>query len=131
MVRSFHYTWTLPLVAVAAGLLGATFPLICHISVGADSEAGAGLSYLYLSNIIGSAAGSWIVGFILMDYWSLRGISVFVALLGVGTALRSWRGPGLDGRQKHLRGDSRRSRRAGRHVLFQTAVRQHLFATRI
>jgi spermidine synthase len=100
LVRSLHYTWTLPLVAIAAGLLGATFPLICHVSVGADRGAGAGLSYLYLSNIIGSAAGSWIVGFVLMDYWSLRGISVFVALLGVGTAAALLTAGRLNGRQQ-------------------------------
>src|SRR5579885_1072991 len=67
--------WTLPLVALAAGLLGAAFPLICHLAVGPDSDAGAGLSYLYLSNIAGSAAGTWLVGFVLMDYLTLRGIS--------------------------------------------------------
>jgi spermidine synthase len=81
------YLWTLPLVALTAGMLGATFPLICHISVPPDARAGAGLSYLYLANIIGSAAGCWLVGFILMDYWTLRWISVFVALLGIALAV--------------------------------------------
>jgi spermidine synthase len=80
------YLWTLPLVAIAAGLLGATFPLICHISVSGDEAAGQGLSYLYLSNIVGSAAGTWLVGFVLMDYWTLRGISVFLVVLGVAVA---------------------------------------------
>ncbi len=79
--------WTLPLVALAAGLLGAAFPLICHLAVGPDSDAGAGLSYLYLSNIAGSAAGTWLVGFVLMDYLTLRGISVLLVLLGAGVAM--------------------------------------------
>jgi spermidine synthase len=99
LVIHVSYLWTLPLIAIAAGLLGATFPLMCHISVRADSRAGAGLSYLYIGNIIGSAAGSWLVGFILMDYFSLRAISVMLAILGVGVAsalyasgLRSIRG---------------------------------------
>lgn len=87
MVRHVDYLWTLPLVAVAAGLLGATFPLLCHISVRPDARAGSGLSYLYLGNIIGSAAGSWLVGFVLMDVWTLRWISVFLALLGVAVAM--------------------------------------------
>ncbi len=82
-VQHISFLWTLPLVAVTAALLGATFPLMCHISVPPDSHAGAGLSYLYLSNIIGSAAGAWLVGFILMDLWSLRWISVFLVLAGV------------------------------------------------
>ena len=86
-VQHIGYLWTLPLVTITAGLLGATFPLLCHISVRPDSRAGAGLSYLYLSNIIGSASGAWVVGFILMDLWTLRGISVFLALAGVAVAL--------------------------------------------
>lgn len=87
ILRHASYLWTLPLVAVTAGLLGATFPLICHISVEPDVRAGAGLSYLYLANIIGSAAGSWLVGFVLMDYLPLRWISVLLALLGVAVAM--------------------------------------------
>ena len=86
LVRHSSYLWTLPLVAVAAGMLGATFPLICHLSIGADSDAGKGLSYLYLSNIVGSAGGTWLVGFVLMDYLTLRGISALLILLGAGLA---------------------------------------------
>lgn len=86
-VERVSYLWTLPLVAVTAGLLGATFPLLCHISVPPDDRAGEGLSYLYLGNIIGSAAGSWLVGFVLMDYFPLRWISVFLALLGMAVAI--------------------------------------------
>ena len=87
LVQHVSYLWTLPMVTLAAGALGATFPLVCHISVRPDERAGARMSYLYLSNIIGSAAGSWIVGFVLMDLWGLRSISVFLVLLGVGVAM--------------------------------------------
>jgi spermidine synthase len=87
LVVHSSYLWTLPLVAIAAGMLGATFPLICHISIGADSGAGEGLSYLYLANIVGSAAGTWLVGFVLMDYLTLRGLSVLLIALGVGLAM--------------------------------------------
>jgi predicted membrane-bound spermidine synthase len=86
-VQYINFLWTLPLVAITAALLGATFPLMCHISVPPDSRAGAGLSYLYLSNIIGSSGGAWLVGFILMDTWSLRWISVFLVIAGIGMAL--------------------------------------------
>ena len=86
LVRFVNYAWTLPLIAIAAGLLGATFPLMCHISVFPDSRSGQGLSYLYLANIIGSAAGSWLVGFVMMHYLSLRGISVLLAILGTSVA---------------------------------------------
>jgi predicted membrane-bound spermidine synthase len=60
---------------------------MCHISVRPDGDAGAGMSYLYLSNIVGSAVGAWLVGFVLMDYFSLRWISVLLAILGVAVAL--------------------------------------------
>jgi predicted membrane-bound spermidine synthase len=86
-VQHTAWLWTLPLVAVVAAMLGATFPLLCHISVSPDSRAGAGLSYLYLSNIIGSAGGAWLVGFVLMDHWSLRWTSVFLVAAGLSMAL--------------------------------------------
>jgi len=86
-VQHVSFLWTLPLVGITAGMLGATFPLLCHISVRPDADAGAGLSYLYLSNIIGSAAGAWLVGFVLMDLWSLRWISVFLVFVGLLVAL--------------------------------------------
>jgi spermidine synthase len=86
-VQHVSFLWTLPLVGITAGLLGATFPMLCHISVRPDAFAGAGLSYLYLSNIIGSAAGAWLVGFVLMDLWSLRWISVFLVFVGLLVAL--------------------------------------------
>jgi spermidine synthase len=82
-VRHTSYLWTLPLIAITAGLLGSVFPMLCHISVQPDGRAGAALSYLYLANIVGSAAGSWMVGFVLMDFLSLRDISMLLALLGM------------------------------------------------
>ena len=98
-VLGISYEFTLPLVALAAGSLGAVFPLISHITVASDSRAGARLSYLYLSNIIGSAAGSYLMGFVLMDIWPLRNIALFLAFIGFGTAAailvfgqpRAWR----------------------------------------
>jgi spermidine synthase len=89
ILRFASYPFTLPIIMLSAGLLGATFPMICHVSVRPDSRAGAGLSYLYLSNIVGSTLGSFLTGFILMDAWTIGGISVFLGLLGLccGTAL--------------------------------------------
>ena len=87
ITSTLHWGASLPLVAVAAGLLGAIFPLICHIAIAPDARAGEGLSYLYLANIGGSALGSLITGFVLMDHWTLGGISLFLALLGVALSL--------------------------------------------
>lgn len=78
-----HWGFSYPLVILAAGLLGATFPLICHYAIAPDARAGEGLSYLYLANIVGSGAGSLVTGFVLMDHWSMGAISLFLALLGL------------------------------------------------
>jgi spermidine synthase len=81
--HAVNYIVTLPLVVISAGLLGAVFPLVTHISVAPDRRSGARLSYLYLANIVGSALGTVLVGFILMDHLSMRGLSVFLVVLGL------------------------------------------------
>ena len=88
--RHVMFLATFPLVSLAAALLGAAFPLLAHASIPPGSQAGTRLSYLYLANIVGSATGSFIVGFILMDVWSIREISVclmFAALVPAGLLL--------------------------------------------
>ena len=42
------------------------------------------MSYLYLSNIAGSALGSYLTGFVLMDILPLRYVCVVLTLLGLG-----------------------------------------------
>jgi predicted membrane-bound spermidine synthase len=76
------YIWTFPFIAIAAALLGAAFPLLAHAAIGPTEQAGKKLSYLYLSNIIGSALGSFIIGFIVLDHWSTRQTSLFLLVLG-------------------------------------------------
>jgi spermidine synthase len=80
------YIAILPLVALSAGLLGAVFPLVCHISVAPDRHAGERLSYLYLSNIVGSTLGTILVGFVLMDYLTMRGLSILMIAIGLTMA---------------------------------------------
>jgi len=79
----------LPLVSLVAMLLGAAFPLISHAAVSPDARAGRRLSLLYVSNIIGSTLGSLLVGYVLMDIWSMRQIAIAIALTGIalGTAI--------------------------------------------
>jgi spermidine synthase len=82
LVRQLPYSWTLPLIALGAGLLGTTVPLIAHFGVEPDEHAGAGVSYLYGANIIGSTAGSLLTGFVLLEF-PLRFVCVGLALSGV------------------------------------------------
>src|SRR5207244_2830818 len=77
------YLLLLPLICVGALFFGATFPLVSYVSVQADQHAGAALSYLYTANIVGSTLGSFAVGFVLMDHFSLWQISSALLVLGV------------------------------------------------
>jgi spermidine synthase len=77
------FVWALPVVMIAAAFLGACFPLICHVSVAPDHRAGTRLSYLYLSNILGSALGSYLVGFVLMDFLNTTQVAMVLALSGI------------------------------------------------
>ena len=82
-IAFFGLAGGLVIVMIAAAMLGATFPLVAHIAIPPDRRAGVRLSYLYLSNIIGSASGSFVIGFVLMDYFSMRQVSVLQVLLGL------------------------------------------------
>lgn len=88
-VSSGHmpYIWTYPFIAIAAALLGAAFPLLSHATIGPTEQAGKKLSYLYLSNIIGSALGSFMIGFVVLDHWSTRQTSLLLLGLGVSISI--------------------------------------------
>ncbi len=84
LVVHVSYLWTLVPIGIAAACLGAVFPMLCHVSMPADAQSGARMSYLYLSNILGSALGSYLTGFVLMDFLPLKQVSEILALLGLG-----------------------------------------------
>lgn len=73
---------SLPVLALAAGALGAILPLASHFGVAPDDRAGSGVSRIFAANIAGSTLGTLLTGYVLMDVWTLRGISVFLAVLG-------------------------------------------------
>ncbi|MBX3192943.1 MAG: hypothetical protein KF819_38515 [Labilithrix sp.] len=83
---SKKYDWppALALVALSAALLGAILPLVSHFGIAADDRAGQRLSYVYLANIVGSAAGSLITGFVFLDVWPLHTIGLVISLVGLG-----------------------------------------------
>ncbi len=80
-----RYEWppALALVALSAALLGAILPLVAHFGIKADDRAGQRLSYVYLANIIGSAAGSLVTGFVFFDLWPLHTIGIVIAIVGL------------------------------------------------
>ncbi|MBX3207802.1 MAG: fused MFS/spermidine synthase [Labilithrix sp.] len=79
------YDWppALAAVAVAAALLGAILPLVAHFGIKPDERAGVNLSYVYLANIVGSAAGSLVTGFVFLDLWPIQTIGAVVACVGM------------------------------------------------
>lgn len=78
-----HVWWLLSLAQVCggAGLLGAMLPLISHFAIAPDDRAGARLSYLYVLNILGSAVGSLVTGFVLMDVMTLPRLATLLFFL--------------------------------------------------
>ena len=81
-----NFAWTLPLVALIAGLLGATLPLVAHFGIAPDAHAGRRLSHLYLANIAGSTLGSIVTGFVLLDQLSLGAASLVLGAVGMALA---------------------------------------------
>lgn len=79
-----HGAWVAALVfvAVAAGLLGGILPLVSQFAVPPDARAGHGLSLLYAANILGSVAGSFLTGFVLLDLLATRTVAVLLLAFG-------------------------------------------------
>jgi spermidine synthase len=87
IVQHWQYSLGYALVALAAAVLGAVFPMLCHASIAPDRNAGRRTGMLYIANIIGSALGSYGIGFILMDVFRIQQICVILALSGICLAL--------------------------------------------
>lgn len=73
----------LPCVALASAMLGAALPLLSHFGIDPDDTAGARLSFIYLANILGAAAGSLFTGFVLMEIWPAATINLILGLGGL------------------------------------------------
>ena len=82
VAEGIEWKQTIPLVGVAATGLGTLFPLVSHLYVPPDARTGARVSYLYLSNILGSTGGTLVTGFVMMDELTIGGLAVILVLLG-------------------------------------------------
>jgi spermidine synthase len=69
-------------VAIGAAFLGAVLPLVSHFGIEPDDRAGPRLSYVYLANIVGSAFGSLLTGFVLLDVMSLMNVARVLVVFG-------------------------------------------------
>lgn len=83
-VVSLTYIHSLALVTVATFLFGITFPLIVHAAVPSDeARAGPRLGLLCFCSSGGAALGSVVVGYGLMETWSIADITALLASGGV------------------------------------------------
>jgi spermidine synthase len=83
----FPFGLTYFFVLISAGFLGSTFPLLAHATIASGNGAGKEISYLYVSNILGSALGSFLVGFVILNYWSTYATCTFLLCIGFLTFL--------------------------------------------
>jgi spermidine synthase len=74
-----------PAFFVTAALLGSVLPLLCRLAVQGDMKAGKGVSWVYVSNILGSTLGSLAIGFVMMQYFGLKQVSLQLGLAAVIT----------------------------------------------
>jgi spermidine synthase len=71
------------LAYLVARFWGSLLPYLAELSIACDSRAGMRTAGLYLANILGSAAGSVLTGFVLMNYLGLVAIQATLVLAGI------------------------------------------------
>jgi predicted membrane-bound spermidine synthase len=93
-------------VYVLARCWGVLLPCLAQLGIAADARTGMRTAWLYLANILGSAAGSLLTGFVLMDRLTLIDIAGFLVVAALTcslllmfalplTSLQKWRRGGL------------------------------------
>ena len=75
------------LVYLIARRWGALLPYLAQFGIPADERAGMRTSLLYFANILGSAAGAILTGFVLTDYLMSVQLAVALVLAGTGCVL--------------------------------------------
>jgi predicted membrane-bound spermidine synthase len=70
-------------VYLFARFWGTLLPYLAEMAVVANEQAGMRTAALYLANIVGSAAGSILTGFVLMDHLGLIDLAVVLASAGL------------------------------------------------
>jgi spermidine synthase len=83
--KGMPFLLSAPAFFLTAGLLGAVLPLLCQLAVSANRDAGRDVSWTYVSNIVGSAVGGLAVGFIIMNHFGLKQVSLQLGLAAVIT----------------------------------------------
>jgi spermidine synthase len=87
MGRKIPYLSSAPLFFITSALIGAVMPLLCQLSVNPNEQAGRGVSLIYVSNIVGAVVGSLGIGFVLMQYFTLRQIAILLGVSAIATGI--------------------------------------------
>jgi len=74
-------------VGVTFALWGAVLPLCSHLGVPANRQAGLRLGFVYMSNVIGSAFGSLLTGYVLLNWLGIKNASMVLVTLGLVLAV--------------------------------------------
>ncbi|MCC6221511.1 MAG: hypothetical protein IT291_09760, partial [Deltaproteobacteria bacterium] len=82
LTRLFSYLGLI-LIIPLAGFLGAIFPILSHVSIESTPGVGLRVSYLYVSNILGSTIGTILTGFFLLDTFSFSAVSAIISITGI------------------------------------------------
>jgi len=74
-------------VGVTFALWGAVLPLCGHLGIPANEHAGFRFGIVYMSNVIGSAVGSLLTGYVLLNHFGIESASIIMVSLGLALAL--------------------------------------------
>ena len=83
MFRRIPFLASAPAFFLAAAMIGSVLPLLCRVAVPPDDKAGRAVSFIYVSNIIGSACGSLGIGFFVMQHVGLQAVALGLGMLAV------------------------------------------------
>jgi predicted membrane-bound spermidine synthase len=83
--RGIPFLASAPAFFLTAALFGSVLPLLCRLAIAADTRAGRGVSFVYLSNIVGCVLGSLGIGFVAMQWLGLRETSLLLSAIAVLT----------------------------------------------
>ena len=70
------------MIYLVARFWGSLLPYLAALAIPADDKAGMRTAIVYFANVIGSASGSVITGFVLMNYLGLVSVAVLLVVAG-------------------------------------------------
>ena len=76
--------------ALTAAAMGVILPLLCEVTAAGGLSAGAATSRVLLANVLGSAAGPLVTGYVLLDVETLEHNILIIALAAMGVAQALW-----------------------------------------